>query len=277
MTNNVYLQSATGEIIPLPLGGSTLGRESSNQIVVNDPALSRQHLSFRREADQVWLTDLNSANGTFVNDYRLAANQLYPLNHGDRISLGGRVTYTIYGVNPAANASDIAGTMRLSDLPAQPAPTPDYSPAPPYVPPPAAPQYMVPVPYPAYYAAPVGLGKPGKVQSIAILCLIDGILNLLWGLSLTCSAIASLIGILLLPLTIYPIILGILEIIYASQLLPDAPKVQKPAQYLAIMQIVNIITGDIISVVIGIISLIFYSDTEVQAYFNTLPGRSAYP
>jgi len=115
------------------------------------------------------------------------------------------------------------------------------------------------------------LPKPGKVQAITIMCLVDGILNVLLSLSLTCSAIFSIIGILFVPLTLYPGVLGILEIVYASQLLADPPRIRKPAQYLAIMQICNIVVGDVISLIIGIMSLVFYSDYEVRAYFDRAP------
>jgi hypothetical protein len=43
--------------------------------------------------------------------------------------------------------------------------------------------------------------------------------------------------------------------------------VRKPAQYLAIMQIVNIVCGGVISLVTGILSLVFYNDPQVRAYF----------
>jgi hypothetical protein len=119
--------------------------------------------------------------------------------------------------------------------------------------------------YPVAYAA-----KPGKVQAIAIMCLVDGILNVLYSLSLTCGAVISIIGILALPFTLYPGVLGVMEIVYAAQLLSDPPRVKKPAKYLAVMQICNIIVGDVISLVIGILSLFFYDDYEVRDYFGRI-------
>lgn len=114
------------------------------------------------------------------------------------------------------------------------------------------------------------LAKPGKVQAIAIMCLIDGILNILWGIGLACGLALSLYGIICSPVGLYPVVLGILEIIYASQLLADPPRAGRPAQYLAIMQICNILLGDVISVVIGILSLVFYGDYEVKDYFGKI-------
>jgi len=109
--------------------------------------------------------------------------------------------------------------------------------------------------------------KPGYVQAIAIMCLVDGILNVLWGGSLGLGLLCSCFLAPCAPLGVYPIVLGILEVIYAARLLPDPIRPTAPAQYLAIMQIINIITGDVVSLAIGIVSLVFYADAEVKAYF----------
>jgi hypothetical protein len=41
------------------------------------------------------------------------------------------------------------------------------------------------------------------------------------------------------------------------------------------MQIVNIITGDVVSLAIGIVSLVFYADAEVKAYFAAAGRQQA--
>ncbi len=119
--------------------------------------------------------------------------------------------------------------------------------------------------------------KPSMVQAIAIMCLVDGILNIIWGLTLILGLLVSLVGIICLPLGFYPIVLGVMEIVYAAQLLSNPVKVREPAQYLAIMQIANIVVGDVISLVIGILSLVLYNDDQVKAYFQAAeaqyPGR----
>jgi hypothetical protein len=55
---------------------------------------------------------------------------------------------------------------------------------------------------------------------------------------------------------------------YAAKLLPDPITVSEPAKYVAVMEIINVISGNITSLVIGILCLVFYSDPEVEAYFN---------
>ena len=134
-----------------------------------------------------------------------------------------------------------------------------------------------PLPPPAAVppAAPAVPPKPGYVQAISIMCLVDGILNILWGGGLAVILICGCFTVCFAPLGIYPLVLGILEILYAVKLLPDPIQSVRPAQYLAIMQIINIITGDVISLAVGIISLVFYSDPKVKAYFDAMQARPA--
>jgi hypothetical protein len=119
-------------------------------------------------------------------------------------------------------------------------------------------------------AAPAIPPKPGYVQAIAIMCLVDGILNIFGGLILTAIYICGVVTICCAPIAIYSIVLGILEVVYATQVLPDPIRAVRPANYLAVMQIVNIINCNMISVTVGILSLVFYNDPKVKEYFRTL-------
>ena len=114
--------------------------------------------------------------------------------------------------------------------------------------------------------------KPSKVQAISIMMLVNGILNVVYGLGLTISVVVGTIGIGLLcsPVTILPTVLGIFEIIAATRLLSNPPR-RINVQTLAILEICSIITGDIISCVIGILNLVFYNDPETKAYMDSLP------
>ncbi|MGA1038212.1 MAG: FHA domain-containing protein, partial [Ilumatobacteraceae bacterium] len=47
---------------------------------------SRQHAEIRYENGRHIVADLNSTNGTLVNDQRINGSQ--PLNHGDIITIG---------------------------------------------------------------------------------------------------------------------------------------------------------------------------------------------
>jgi len=63
----------------------TLGREASNDIQVRDTEVSRRHARIEREEEVYVLVDLNSSNGTFVNDERVTK---HVLRSGDRLLLG---------------------------------------------------------------------------------------------------------------------------------------------------------------------------------------------
>lgn len=90
----------SGQMLPLADRNEfTLGRVSEGQPVMPDIDLgpfraythgvSRLHAIIRRGVDNVLLSDLESANGTFINGQRLPANEERPLTHGDVVSLGG--------------------------------------------------------------------------------------------------------------------------------------------------------------------------------------------
>jgi len=64
----------------------TLGRETGNDIVVQDINASRKHAELRLNAQGIWVvTDLGSMNGTLVNGISVASQPLYP---GDTITIG---------------------------------------------------------------------------------------------------------------------------------------------------------------------------------------------
>ena len=121
-----------------------------------------------------------------------------------------------------------------------------------------------------------GPGKPGMVQVIAIMTLINGILNILYGLSVTAAIVLGtfFVGILCAPVTILPVVLGIFEIIYAAKLIANPPQPVKPSQAIAILEIVAIVSGNVISAVVGVLALVFYADANVKAYFARLNGQA---
>lgn len=74
--------------IPLHPHSITLGRGYDNHLVINETFVSRYHARIDRGEQGYTLTDLGSANGTKVNDQRIAAEVAVPLKHGDRIEIG---------------------------------------------------------------------------------------------------------------------------------------------------------------------------------------------
>lgn len=71
-------------------GVMTLGRDDSNSIVIPDPSVSSRHASLSLERGSWRLRDLQSTNGTFVEDRRLDSRAT-SLRHGMRIAIGAVV------------------------------------------------------------------------------------------------------------------------------------------------------------------------------------------
>jgi hypothetical protein len=112
--------------------------------------------------------------------------------------------------------------------------------------------------------------KPNLVTAIAVTTLVSGIVNLFWGLVASMTAIGTIIGIVCLPLTILPAILGIFEIIYASKMLSNPPQPLQPSNSIAVFEILCFLAGNVFSMVVGILSLVFYNDVTVKNYFAKL-------
>lgn len=112
--------------------------------------------------------------------------------------------------------------------------------------------------------------KPGLVTAIALMTLISGIINLFWGFVASATALGSIIGVVCLPITILPTILGVFEIIYAAKLLSNQPQPVQPSKSIAVFQILTILMLNIFSMIVGILVLIFYNDLTVKDYFSRL-------
>ena len=82
--------------------GLRLGRSSSCEISIQDPALSRNHCLFELRDGAIWVTDLASANGTTVNDEELGDSSR-ALAPGDVIGAGESAIKVGGAESPAAD------------------------------------------------------------------------------------------------------------------------------------------------------------------------------
>ncbi|MCJ7725386.1 MAG: FHA domain-containing protein [Acidimicrobiia bacterium] len=62
--------TAVGDGTPMTVhhNRALIGRSKDGDVVINENGVSRTHALLWREAGRVWIADLQSANGTFVND-----------------------------------------------------------------------------------------------------------------------------------------------------------------------------------------------------------------
>ena len=70
------------------VGDVLIGRHRDNHIAMEDPFVSEIHAQITVEGDTIYITDLGSKNGTFVNRERIEKKQKVLLKNGDRIKIG---------------------------------------------------------------------------------------------------------------------------------------------------------------------------------------------
>ena len=112
MASQFSLISESGERIELDRD-KTFGRGSSCDITVDDDQVSREHARFELSGGSVSLTDLGSANGTFVGDTRIAGSCI--LEQGDEIRFGPR-KYRFDVAVPAGEDSEVTSFMSASEV-----------------------------------------------------------------------------------------------------------------------------------------------------------------
>jgi len=102
----LVLSLEDGGQIELPLSKEVvLGRLDASRAIFPDVDLSneqgsekgvsRRHARISRRENQVFIEDLNSLNGTFLNATRLVADLPYPVKDGDQLQLG-KLVLTIH-------------------------------------------------------------------------------------------------------------------------------------------------------------------------------------
>src|SRR5207244_2657527 len=74
-----------GEMHRVDSPETVIGRGAQAQIRIIDENISRQHARLFRAGDSLFIEDLKSANGTWVNGDRITKRVL---NDGDKVSVG---------------------------------------------------------------------------------------------------------------------------------------------------------------------------------------------
>jgi Nif-specific regulatory protein len=97
-----------GSAIVLPPGEYSVGRQATNDLQLDDNAVSRRHCVFLRSGEACTLKDLDSRNGTFVSGTPITERELKP---GDEIRIGGSLfCYQVDGNADAPAAKQVSFT-----------------------------------------------------------------------------------------------------------------------------------------------------------------------
>lgn len=120
----------TGKSFPLEKEETTVGRDLANEIAISDPEVSRRHARFLLRDDNVFVEDLGSTNGTFLNGERIASPQ--QLRKGDVITFGESVVVVFEKVTQDADATVVTPHVEHTPEPEVPlaSPQPTYEPEP---------------------------------------------------------------------------------------------------------------------------------------------------
>jgi len=78
-----------GETYPLTTDEILLGRDLANDIPIGQPEVSRRHARFYWDQGNIYIEDLGSTNGTFINGSRISSPQ--QLRSGDAVTVGENV------------------------------------------------------------------------------------------------------------------------------------------------------------------------------------------
>lgn len=137
----------------------TVGREAGNDIIINDPQISRHHARLTLQGSAYILEDLGSTNGSFVNGRRVTGP--VALSAGDMIGLGDTVVLAVVGAADAAvtqvgRVPATAPTMKPPVIPLSRQATPQPQP--------------VATTYPAPSTPPPAASSPNRQRMIVIGC-----------------------------------------------------------------------------------------------------------
>lgn len=119
---------APGKTFFLEKEETILGRLLDNDISIGDPEISRRHTRFFLRDDNVFVEDLGSTNGTFLNGERVISPQ--QLRKGDMITVGESVILVYDKLFQTADETVVS-------------PPVDTAPAPGFTPPAPAQHYVI--------------------------------------------------------------------------------------------------------------------------------------
>ncbi len=100
----------------------TIGRARECHFVIDSPDVSRLHVEFGFDHQQVFVMDMGSTNGTYLNNHPLEPRRQTKLRAGDEINVGNVITFIFDDPATTAQISEVklpVPGLRLDDSAAQ--------------------------------------------------------------------------------------------------------------------------------------------------------------
>ncbi|HAV78546.1 MAG TPA: hypothetical protein DCX53_14455 [Anaerolineae bacterium] len=104
-----------------------IGRDSTNEVSINDAEISRRHARLTFQGGKYVLEDLGSTNGTFVNGQRLAGPRV--LKAGEVVSFGEQIVLVFEVTTNDPGATMVSPRAAAVPSASRPASTPPPPPA----------------------------------------------------------------------------------------------------------------------------------------------------
>lgn len=93
-----------------------IGRSSTNDIQIRDSTVSRKQLKIFTIGNKLFVEDLKSTNGTWVNDELITPGEGFEIGEGDRISIGTTVLKLIdVSAKPQLDVKDVSASPSSFD------------------------------------------------------------------------------------------------------------------------------------------------------------------
>ncbi|MGF1467463.1 MAG: diguanylate cyclase [Sandaracinaceae bacterium] len=90
----------------------TVGRGQENSVVLDNDSVSRRHCRIEKRNDQWFVVDLDSTNGTYVNDVQVTE---YQMRRGDQVKVGDTIVKFLSGSDLEAQYHETIYRMTIVD------------------------------------------------------------------------------------------------------------------------------------------------------------------
>jgi diguanylate cyclase (GGDEF)-like protein len=102
-----------GKRYPLERATLTIGRDPGNVIVLDNDSVSRRHCKIERRKTRWYVVDLDSTNGTWINDQRIEKEHV--LQRGDQVKVGDTILKYLTGSDVEAQFVETIYQMTIVD------------------------------------------------------------------------------------------------------------------------------------------------------------------